>query len=329
MAESPLRALVVGSGWGRNHALAYQAHPDVELAGIVGRSGSERSRKLADELRVPLFEGLDEALSAVGPDLVSCATKEAEHAGVTVAALEAGADVICEKMMADSLAAGQRMLDTAEATGRRLMIGYNYRFSPSALKLHEWLRAGKLGELSFITGFAFGYCLHHTLDLMIHLVGAPVVELFCVFDPGEGYPMPLKLERFEEFCYSAGRVRSLTMRFANGSVGTLIGSDAIRTGHPAVKLELVGADGRCVMDDIVGGLTFYGAHREGELWRPSLIMDRLDLPSTTQAAVTAFINAVRDNQPTPVPGTDGYNRLLLEAKAMDSAAANTPIPTRG
>ena len=67
MSESPLRALVVGSGWGRNHAYAYRAHPRVELVGLCGRGESERSLQLARDLQVPLFTDLDHALKETQP----------------------------------------------------------------------------------------------------------------------------------------------------------------------------------------------------------------------------------------------------------------------
>lgn len=320
-----LKALVVGSGWGRHHAQAYSDHSGVELCGIVGRKNSERSQKLAKQYATSLYDSLDGALAEVKPDIVSVATKEAEHEAVTVAALEAGAAVYCEKMMAHSLASARRMVEAAERTGQRLMAGYNYRFSPSAEVYKQWIVEGKLGTLSFISGVAFSYCMHHTCDLICHLAGSPVTEVFCVFDPDPDFKTVLPLERYEDFLYSAGRVRANTLRFANGTVANLISSDAMRVGHAAVRVESVGTEGRAVMDDIVGDLTFFGADRESVGWRPSLIRDRLDLGSTTTRAVTAFCDAIAKDEPTPVPGTDGLNRLIVEAALLRSGEQNRPV----
>lgn len=318
MAEGRLRALVVGSGWGRHHAYAYQAHPQVDLVGLCVRHESERSLHLAQELQVPLFTDLGQALRETQPDVVSCATKEAQHEEVSVAALEAGAHVYCEKLLAHRLDSARRIVEAARRTGRRLMVGYNYRFSPSALKLREWVETGRLGELAFATALTFGYCLHHTLDLICSLLGE-VEEVFCLFDDDPRFPVVIGLERYEEFVYSAGRVRSITLRFRNGAVGTLISSDAIRIGHPAVRVDVVGSQARCTMADIVGPLTLYTENRWGETWQPSLILDRLDLPSTTQAAVRAFVDAILSDKPTPVPGEEGWNRLLVEHALLRSA----------
>ncbi len=325
MAEARYKALVIGSGWGRNHAQAFADHPAVDLVGIVGRKNSERSQKLATQYGVALFDSLETALADVKPEMVSVATKEAQHEEVTIAALEAGAAVYCEKMMAHSLASARRMVAAAERTGQRLMAGYNYRFSPSAEVYKQWIVEGKLGRLSFVSGVAFSYCMHHTLDLICHLAGSPVTEVFCVFDPDPDFPTVLPLERYDDFLYSAGRVRANTLRFEDGTVATLISSDAMRVGHPAVRVESVGTNGRAVMDDIVGNLTLCGEDRQSICWRPSLIRDRLDLGSTTTRAVVAFADAIVKGEPTPVPGEEGLNRLIVEAALLRSGQENRPV----
>lgn len=319
-----LRALVVGSGWGRNHALAYQAHPDVELVAICGRTESRRNRGLARELQVPLVVGLDKALREFAPDLVSCATNEKNHEEVTIAALEAGCHVCCEKLMADTVAAAERMVTAGRASSGQLMIGYNYRFSPSAVKLRELVDTGALGDLAFGSALTFGYCLHHTLDLMCSLLGE-VEEVFCILHDKPADETAVAFEVYDEFAYSASKCRSIQLRFRGDLVGSLISSDYIRVGHPAVRLDLVGSKARCTMSDIVGRVTTYKENREGELWLPSLIMDRLDLGSTTQALVAAFVDAVRDGKPVPVPGEQGLHRLQLERALWQSAAQNRPV----
>lgn len=319
-----LRVLVVGSGWGRNHALAYHAHPDVELLGICGRTENERSRALAHELQVPLYTGLDKTLDDLKPDVVSCATNEPEHEAVTVQALEAGAHIYCEKLLADTVNGAEKMVNSAEQTGRQLMVGYNYRFSPSAIRLNEIVNSGSLGDIAFASAMTFGYCLHHTLDLVCSLMGK-VEEVYCILDADPPEPTAIRYERYENFIYSASRCRSITLKFAGGSVGTLISSDYMRFGHPGVRIDLVGSKARANMDDIVGKVTILGEDREGELWMPSLIRDRLDLGSTCQAAVCAFIDSIRDGKPVPVPGSDGLSRLRLEVALLRSSEENRPI----
>ena len=319
-----LRALVVGSGWGRNHALAFHAHPDAELLGICGRSESERSKILADELQVPLYTDLSKVLDELKPDVIGCATNEPEHEAVTIQALEAGAHVYCEKLLADTVEGAEKMVETAERTGQQLMVGYNYRFSPSALKLREIVNSGKLGDIAFVSAMTFGYCLHHTLDLVCSLMNQ-VEEVYCILDAEPPEPTAIQYERYSNYVYSAGRYRSISLKFAGGSVATLISSDYMRFGHPAVRVDLVGSRARANMDDIVGSVTVFGEDREAEVWMPSLIRDRLDLGSTGQAAVVAFIESLRDGKPVPAPGIDGLNRLRVEVALLKASEENRPV----
>jgi predicted dehydrogenase len=75
----------------------------------------------------------------------------------------------------------------------------------------------------------------------------------------------------------------------------------------------------------VGRVTIFGKDREAEVWMPSLIGDRLDLGSTTQAAVAAFVDSIRDGKTVPIPGSDGLNRLRLEVALLKSAQENRPV----
>ncbi|MCC6443893.1 MAG: Gfo/Idh/MocA family oxidoreductase [Armatimonadetes bacterium] len=325
MTAKPLRALVVGGGWGRNHALAYRQHTDADLVGIVGRSPDGNSRRLADELQVPLYLDLARALQEMSPDIVSCAAGEKDHEAVTVASLKAGCHVYCEKLLSDTLAGAQRMVATAEETGLKFMVGYNYRFSPSALHLRNLVESGRLGTVACANAFTFGYCLHHTLDLVCSLLGE-VEEVYCALDTETGSePTVMRTEWYEEFVYSAARSRTAMLKFAGGAVAALQSSDYQRVGHPAVRVDVVGSQARANMDDIVGKVHLFTGDRAAELYLPSLIMDRLDLGSTTQAAVKAFVDAVRDGKPVPVPGQEGLKRLEIEAALLCSARKNRPI----
>lgn len=325
MGETPLRAIVVGSRWGRNHALAYQAHPGAELVAIVGRSPDGNSKKLADELQVPLRLDLPAALAEFKPDIVSCAVSEAQHEAVSVTALEAGCHVYCEKLLADTLAGARRIVEAAERCGRQLMVGYNYRFSPSALHLRKLIDDGRLGVIACANAFTFSYCLHHTLDLVCSLLGR-VEQVFCVLNTDTGdEPLVMKTEWYDEFVYSASRSRTAVLQFAGGAVAVLQSSDYQRVGHPAVRVDVVGSRARANMDDIVGRVHLYGDNRQAEVYLPSLILDRLDLGSTTQAAVTAFVDALRAGAPMPVPGLEGLERLEIEAALLQSARSGAVV----
>ena len=74
-----------------------------------------------------------------GPDPV--------HVEPTIAALEAGKHVICEKPLAVAVADARRMRDAAAAAKGKSMCVFNYRFFPAVRLAKQMLEAGKLGQI--------------------------------------------------------------------------------------------------------------------------------------------------------------------------------------
>ena len=114
MAEK-LRAGVIGLGMGGGHLAGYLAHPDVEVVAIADRR--EDRRALLPE-KWPTFEGkvYHEGIDMIRNeklDILSVAVPNNQHKELTIAGLEAGANVLCEKPMAMNTAEAQEMLDTA------------------------------------------------------------------------------------------------------------------------------------------------------------------------------------------------------------------------
>ena len=82
-------------------------------------------------------------------DVVHVLTPNDSHAEITVAALEAGKHVMCEKPMAKKAADARRMLEAARRTGKKLTIGYQTRQSAESQYLKKICAAGDLGEIYF------------------------------------------------------------------------------------------------------------------------------------------------------------------------------------
>ena len=136
--ETPVRVLVAGLGnMGMSHALAYHANPGFEIVGLVSRSKPD----LPDALKAyPHFTGYEEALAETRPDLASVNTYSDSHAAYAIAAMEAGAHVFVEKPLATNVADARRVVETAKAHGRKLVVGYILRHHPSWVRLIEEAR---------------------------------------------------------------------------------------------------------------------------------------------------------------------------------------------
>lgn len=82
-------------------------------------------------------------------DVVHVLTPNRSHSEITVAALEAGKHVMCEKPMAINSAQAKQMRDAAERTGKMLTIGYQTRQTSEALYLKRESDAGTFGDIYF------------------------------------------------------------------------------------------------------------------------------------------------------------------------------------
>jgi predicted dehydrogenase len=148
------RLALVGTGfrgtgmWGINVAKGYGEF--VEISGLCDTNWlrADRARALIGLGNTPIYSDVDTLLAEVKPDVVIVCTPDANHDEVIVKALEAGCDVITEKPMTTTAAKVRRILDAEARTGRKVLVTFNYRFSPTARKLKELLLSGVIGEVT-------------------------------------------------------------------------------------------------------------------------------------------------------------------------------------
>ena len=131
------KVLIVGLGnMGRSHALAHHHAEGSQIVGLVNRSPVDLPEALVG---YPRFETFEEGM-ATAPELVVIATYSDSHADLACAAMEAGAHVFVEKPLATTVQDARRVVETAQRTGRKLMVGYILRQHPSWVRLIEEAR---------------------------------------------------------------------------------------------------------------------------------------------------------------------------------------------
>ncbi|WP_438431926.1 Gfo/Idh/MocA family protein [Gorillibacterium sp. sgz500922] len=117
----------------------------------------ERAEKAKEQYGTPdakVYEDYRELLKDAGLDVIHVCTPNDSHAPITIASLEAGKHVMCEKPMAKTAADARRMLEAAKRTGKKLTIGYQNRLRPDSLHLKQVADSGKLGEVYFAKAHA-------------------------------------------------------------------------------------------------------------------------------------------------------------------------------
>lgn len=144
-----LKAGVIGLGMGWGHLAGYMEHPDVEVVAVADRIEAKRENA-KKEFNLPKVyaEGID-MIRNEKLDILSVAVPNNQHRELTIAGLEAGANVLCEKPMAMNTAEAQEMLDTAARLGLKLGIDFSYRFNPQSRAMKDLVDAGRLGEIYY------------------------------------------------------------------------------------------------------------------------------------------------------------------------------------
>ena len=146
-----LRFGLIGYGlFGRYHARAIAQAPGATLAAIACRS-----RETADAARRDWPDAVVELdyralLARRHIDAVDIVVPNDLHEQIGIAALEAGKDVLLEKPLAPTLAACDRLIETARRTGRVLSIGHELRLSQQWGAIKRIIDAGDVGNLQSV-----------------------------------------------------------------------------------------------------------------------------------------------------------------------------------
>lgn len=110
----------------------------------------EKAQEAAKQYGSPdakVYTDFADVLGDPSIDIVHVCTPNDSHARITIAALEAGKHVMCEKPMAKTAEEAQQMVDAAKRTGKKLTIGYNNRFRSDSQHLKKLCDDGELGEI--------------------------------------------------------------------------------------------------------------------------------------------------------------------------------------
>ncbi len=151
----PLRALVVGTGFGCRIQVPALRGAGFEVVGLVGNDAARTAERATANGVPQSFTDLGEAIEATGADAVAISTPPDSHAPLTLQALARGCHVLCEKPFALNGAEARAMLSAAEAAGKVHMIGHEFRFEPLRATVQRAIAEGMIGEPRFASMVQF------------------------------------------------------------------------------------------------------------------------------------------------------------------------------
>jgi predicted dehydrogenase len=144
-----LRIGIVGCGLiGRRRAAVAREAGDRVVA--VADLDAARAVQVAQESGAEPLSDWRRLVERPDIDAVVVATFNAALAPVTIASLESGKHVLCEKPLGRNSAEAEQMVAAARKAGRILKTGFNHRHHPAIWNARELCRQGDIGPLMFI-----------------------------------------------------------------------------------------------------------------------------------------------------------------------------------
>lgn len=152
-ASDKVRIGIIGCGGIANgkHMPSLKKLPNVEMVAFCDIIVS-KAEKAAKDYGAPgakVYENYKELLADKSIDVVHVCTPNRSHSFITVDALEAGKNVMCEKPMAINAVEAKKMVEAAKRTGKKLTIGYQNRQRNDSLYLKQEALEGTFGDIYF------------------------------------------------------------------------------------------------------------------------------------------------------------------------------------
>jgi predicted dehydrogenase len=258
---------VVGTSWWADamYLPALQDHPNGKVMAICGRN-RERTQQMADRWQIPrAYTDYEDMIRSGDIDAIIVSTTNDTHYSITMAALEAGLHVLCEKPLSLDYARAREMAEFAEQKGVKHMTPFTYRFMPAARYSRELVETGYIGKpyhlnLRYYTGYGRGGEYNSRFDVgasgpgSIADIGSHFLYIAEWFF-GEitavncqlGYMLPRAPLDPEGRPYELGDETAIVMlTFASGAQGVVMASTLCYEGTPFGQThhwEFHGSDG--------------------------------------------------------------------------------------
>lgn len=307
-----MKAGVIGAGaMGKHHARIYSEFEDVELVG-VSDINKEVGKKVADEYGVDYFSNYCNLLDKV--DVVSIAVPTSLHAEVALKASEYGVDMLIEKPIAESLNNANRIIDSCERNGVKVMIGHIERFNPAVVKLKDLIANGSLGEVITISGRRIGPfsprirdvgiiidLAVHEIDVFTYLFGQKAKEVYAI--AGNNF------HTHEDYA-------SILLRFPNNKSGTI--ETNWLTPKKFRNLTVVGTDCVAQLDYIEQSL---------KLWKKDKVEEvEIKREEPLKVELRYFIDCI-EKDVCPMPDAiEGSYVLGVALSAIESYIKKKAVP---
>ena len=317
--DKGLRTAVIGVGsLGRHHARNYAEFArenKIEFVGVCDEDEAT-AQKIAAENNCDYFTDWRDLLDKV--DAVSIVTPTETHSEIAYAFLEKGIHVLVEKPIARTLAEADLMIEVANKSGAKLMVGHLERFNPAMVALRPHVTKPLYFEIHRVSPFPNrALDVDVVLDVMIHdldainwLVDSQVSEIRAVGIPVISDKVDAANARIE---------------FENGAVANItasrIGTEKIR------KTRFYQTNSYVVLDYATkfASVTSLAPNAIHPLLGISVNRLEIEDIEPLRAEISAFLDCVLQDKTPPITAQDGRSALSLALGVLDKIEAHRSL----
>lgn len=339
------------------HTQGYKQLDNVELIAVCDLD-EEKAKAYAKKYDIPhVYTDYEEMLKLEGLDAVSVTTWNNGHAPISIAAMKAGKDVLCEKPLAMNAEEAQTMVDTARETGRLLMVGFVRRFENNVNYMKEAINNKELGNIYYAkTGYVrkWGnpggwFCDKkrsgggpvidlgvHVIDLIRYITGKPeAVSVTASTFNQLGIKSYIKgLEKYNADDYDPNNpycdvedAATALIKFDNGMTLNFETSWVLHTKESNNYLMLYGDKAGVKMEPEI---EFYKEHNQYFVNEsPCLDQENNKFEEIFIKETAHFIDCIANNTPCLNPGEDGVAIMKILDAIYKSAETGSEVKIEG
>ncbi len=332
-AQKVIKVGVIGAGRiGKIHAENLATRIPGVVVEAIADVNLSAAQELAEKLHIPhAYADYRKIMEDNSIDAVAICSSTSTHAELMIEAAAAGKHVFCEKPVDHSLEKIDKAIEAVKKAGVKSQIGFNRRFDPNFKKVRELVKEGKIGDLHILritsrdpapppaeyvkgSGGMFLDMTIHDFDMARYLSGSEVVEVYAaggvMVDPAIG---------------EAGDIDTavITLKFANGAIGTIDNSRKAAYGYDQ-RVEVFGSGGMAAVSNNTANNSVY-SNAEGVYSEKPLYFFLERYMESFTAELRDFINAIREDIPTPVSVEDGLKPVIIAMAAKKSLEENRPV----
>lgn len=318
ISKKKIRVAVIGVGYlGSFHAQKYAKIEGAELVGVTD-SDPGRANEVAAANGTKAFASHTELLGKV--DAVSIVTPTESHYRIGMEFLQAGADVLVEKPIANSVQEAGELVRAAERAGRILQVGHLERFNGAMSALGDRVKTPSYIEAFRLSPFPNRSTdvdvvldvMIHDIDLVLKLAGSEVEEV-------EAFGMPIVSDRDD--------LASARIRFKNGAVASITANRASK--ERVRKINVYQRDACIAIDYASQSVTVSRPTLDASTGLKPLVDEEVasEKKDALFEELSSFIDACTTRKTPVVSGVDG--KKALEVAVMVQLAIKSGRTAQG